>query len=141
MQTLKLTKKYEHYPEYKDSGVEWLGMIPKDWELAKVKEVFNLIKEKSFDNSEADVLSLTLSGIKKRNISNNEGQIASSYEGYRHIYKGDIVLNPMDLLRGFVDASKYEGIISPAYSTLRKKDFDTNSQFYNYFFQNHVELI
>lgn len=137
MQRLKLTKKYETYPEYKNSGVEWLGMIPKDWELTKVKEVFNLIKEKSFNNSEAEVLSLTLNGIKKRDISNNEGQIASSYEGYRQIYKGDIVLNPMDLLRGFVDSSKYEGIISPAYTTLRKKNFDTSSQYYNYFFQKH----
>lgn len=137
MQTLILTKKYEKYPEYKDSGVEWLGKIPKDWKMGKVKEVFDLIKEKSFNNSESEVLSLTLNGIKTRDVSNNEGQIASSYEGYRKIYKGDIVLNPMDLVRGFVDASKYEGIISPAYSTLRKKNNKIDSQFYNYFFQKH----
>src|SRR3989344_3836564 len=137
MQTLKLTKKYEKYSEYKDSGVEWLGKIPKEWEVGKVKEVFNLLKERSFNNSEAEVLSLTLQGIKTRDVSNNEGQIAASYEGYRKIIKGDIVLNPMDLVRGFVDSSKYEGIISPAYSTLRKKDKKTNSQYYNYFFQKH----
>ncbi|MFA5931873.1 MAG: restriction endonuclease subunit S [Candidatus Paceibacterota bacterium] len=137
MQTLNLTKKYEKYSEYKDSGVEWLGKIPKEWKVGKVKEVFNLLKERSFNNSESEILSLTLSGIKTRDVSNNEGQIAASYEGYRKIIKGDIVLNPMDLVRGFVDASKYEGIISPAYSTLRKKDKKTNSQYYNYFFQKH----
>ena len=137
MQALKLTKKYEKYPEYKNSGVEWLGKIPKEWRVGKVKEVFSLLKERSFNNSEAEVLSLTLNGIKTRDISNNEGQIAASYEGYRKIIKGDIVLNPMDLVRGFVDSSKHEGIISPAYSTLRKKKKETNSQFYNYFFQKH----
>ena len=137
MQTLKLTKKYEKYSEYKDSGVEWLGKIPREWRVGKVKEVFDLLKQKSFNNSESEVLSLTLNGIKIRDISNNEGQIAASYEGYRKIKKGDIVLNPMDLIRGFVDASKYEGIISPAYSTLRKKDNKINSQYYNYFFQKH----
>ncbi len=137
MQTLNLTKKYEVYPEYKDSGVEWLGMIPKEWRVGKVKEVFKLLKERSFNNSESEILSLTLNGIKTRDVSNNEGQIAASYEGYRKIIKGDIVLNPMDLVRGFVDSSKYEGIISPAYATLRKKDKEINSQYYNYFFQKH----
>lgn len=137
MQKLKLTKKYQKYPEYKDSGVEWIGKVPRGWRIGKTKEVFNLLKEKSFNNSESEVLSLTLNGIKVRDISNNEGQIAASYEGYRKIIKGDIVLNPMDLIRGFVDASRFEGIISPAYSTLRKKNKDTDSQFYNYFFQKH----
>lgn len=137
MQTLNLAKKYEKYSEYKDSGIEWLGKIPKEWKVGKVKEVFNLLKERSFNNSESEILSLTLNGIKTRDVSNNEGQIAASYEGYRKIIKGDIVLNPMDLVRGFVDSSRYEGIISPAYSTLRKKDKKTNSQYYNYFFQKH----
>ncbi|MCX6717154.1 MAG: restriction endonuclease subunit S, partial [Candidatus Taylorbacteria bacterium] len=114
-----MTKKYEKYPEYKNSGIEWLGKIPKNWQVGKVKEVFNLLKEKSFNNSESEILSLTLNGIKTRDVSNNEGQIAASYEGYRKI------------------SSKYEGIISPAYSTLRKKNNGTNSQFYNYFFQKH----
>ena len=41
MQTLKLTKKYETYPEYKNSGIEWLGMIPKDWEAKKLKKLFD----------------------------------------------------------------------------------------------------
>lgn len=29
--------KYKAYPEYKDSGVEWLGDIPKGWTISKVK--------------------------------------------------------------------------------------------------------
>jgi len=29
--------KYQKYPEYKDSGVEWLGDIPKGWELKRLK--------------------------------------------------------------------------------------------------------
>lgn len=39
MQTLKLTKKYEKYPEYKDSGVEWLDNIPMEWSVEKLKHV------------------------------------------------------------------------------------------------------
>ena len=46
MQKLKLTKKYEKYPEYKDSGVEWIGKIPKGWGIDKLKNKFNFEKGK-----------------------------------------------------------------------------------------------
>ena len=29
--------KYQAYPEYKDSGVKWLGMVPKEWSILKLK--------------------------------------------------------------------------------------------------------
>lgn len=39
MQTLKLTKKYEAYLEYKDSGVDWLGKIPNEWRMKKMRHL------------------------------------------------------------------------------------------------------
>ena len=135
--TLKITKKYETYSEYKDSGVAWIGKIPKEWNVKKIKALFYLSEERSFQNGEESILSLTLRGIKQRDITDNEGQIAASYEGYKKIKKGDIVLNPMDLRRGFVDASPHDGIISPAYSVLRTKNDSIDSAFYNYYLQKH----
>jgi type I restriction enzyme, S subunit len=35
--------KYLPYPEYKDSGVEWLGEVPKDWEIGRLKFVLKSI--------------------------------------------------------------------------------------------------
>lgn len=32
--------KYKAYPEYKDSGVEWLGAIPEHWKLSKLRYQF-----------------------------------------------------------------------------------------------------
>lgn len=32
-----MAKVYQAYPEYKDSGVEWLGVIPKDWSVTRIK--------------------------------------------------------------------------------------------------------
>ncbi|ENZ7761065.1 restriction endonuclease subunit S [Klebsiella aerogenes] len=32
--------KYKAYPEYKDSGVEWLGAIPEHWKLSKLRYKF-----------------------------------------------------------------------------------------------------
>ena len=31
--------RFRRYPEYKESGVEWIGEIPKGWEVLKVKHV------------------------------------------------------------------------------------------------------
>jgi type I restriction enzyme, S subunit len=50
MQTLKLTKKYETYPEYKDSGIEWLGAIPKSWSVEKLKSRTTFLNGYSFDS-------------------------------------------------------------------------------------------
>ena len=30
---------FPKYPEYKDSGVEWLGEVPAHWELHKLKRL------------------------------------------------------------------------------------------------------
>ena len=35
--------KYKKYPSYKDSGVEWLGEIPTEWEMWKVFHAFNYL--------------------------------------------------------------------------------------------------
>ena len=33
--------KFERYPDYKDSGVEWLGEIPAHWKVEKAKWLFD----------------------------------------------------------------------------------------------------
>lgn len=36
-QQQRLVAKYQPYPEYKNSGVEWLGLVPRDWTLRRLK--------------------------------------------------------------------------------------------------------
>jgi len=37
METKEIKSKFKKYPEYKDSGIEWLGKIPKEWEIKRLK--------------------------------------------------------------------------------------------------------
>lgn len=46
--------KYREAHEMKDSGVEWLGKIPKDWEITKIKFVSNLIMGQSPSSNEVN---------------------------------------------------------------------------------------
>ena len=45
-----LTGKYQPYPEYKDSGVEWLGDVPEHWVLSRVKDVAVVFGGYPFDS-------------------------------------------------------------------------------------------
>lgn len=42
----------KQYSTYKDSGIEWIGKIPSDWELWKLKHTVNLINEKEDYNGQ-----------------------------------------------------------------------------------------
>ena len=118
----------------KNTGMLWIGQIPVDWELGKVKYAFNRKKEKSIEKDPI-VLSLARAGVKIRDISTNEGQLAASYEGYNPVEPNDLLLNPMDLVSGAnCSISKVSGVISPAYVNLRAKTgFDL--RYYDYYFK------
>ena len=126
---------YNQYNETIDSKLKWIGKMPSHWKLSKFKHNFKFSKSTNTSKNPT-ILSLTLQGIKIRDITTNEGQIARSYDNYTKVYKNDIVLNPMDLISGFVDCSSVEGVISPAYYTL-KPNQDIDPQYYKYYLQKH----
>ena len=104
----------------KDSGVEWIGEIPEGWEVKRLKFVVNILK-RIIGFEGPDVLSITQQGIKVKDISSGEGQLAMDYSKYQIIYKGEFAMNHMDLLTGFVDISKFDGVISPDYRVFVSK--------------------
>ena len=118
----------------KDSGFSWLGYIPNNWDIKKVKHCFYRKNEKAMQNDPV-ILSLARSGVKVRDISNNEGQMAESYFNYNPVDIDDLLLNPMDLYSGAnCSISKVKGVISPAYVNLRALD-GINPVFFDYYFK------
>ena len=118
----------------KNSGVEWIGEIPDDWEVKKVKHSFVRKNEKAMQENPI-VLSLARTGVRERDISNNEGQLAESYYNYNPVDVDDLLINPMDLYSGAnCSISKVKGVISPAYINLRAKK-NVSPVFYDYYFK------
>ena len=117
----------------------WIGEIPVDWEVKRIKNVFYLKKEVSENPQDEQILSLTFGGIVKRDVSSNEGQLPETYNGYTKIYPDDIVMNPMDLRSGWIDRSKYNGIISPSYYVLNKNTDEVDIGYFNYQLQRHYK--
>lgn len=120
--------------EMKDSGFAWIGEIPVNWNIQKVKTAFYRSKAEAHIENPV-VLSLARSGVKVRDISTNEGQLAESYYNYNPVIAGDLLLNPMDLYSGAnCSVSKVEGVISPAYINLRTRG-NYSPSFYDYYFK------
>ena len=88
--------RYRSDDELKDSGVEWIGKIPKDWEVIRGKFLFD---NKKIKNSGAinNVLSLTLNGVIDRDINNFEGLQPESFDGYQEFKKDNLVFKLIDL--------------------------------------------
>ena len=107
--------------EMKYSNIDWIGEIPVTWKVGRVKNGFYRKKEEAHQDNPI-ILSLARAGVKERDMSKNEGQIAESYYNYNVVSKGDLLLNPMDLYSGAnCNVSEISGAISPAYINLRKK--------------------
>ncbi len=111
----------ERYSKYKDSGVKWLGDIPSHWEVKHLRNFLTLFSEKGYGDSK--LLSVTREkGVilrDKDNKDENHNFVPDDLSGYKHINKGDFVINKMKSWQGSYGVSDYEGIVSPAYFTCK----------------------
>lgn len=120
--------------EMKDSGVAWIGAVPSDYRTASVGSLFT-IKKDIIGREPETVLSITQTGIRPKDLSSNEGQNASSYANYQIVNVGDFAMNHMDLLTGWIDISKYEGVTSPDYRVFTLNDKEMPADYFLRVFQ------
>lgn len=122
----------------KDSGVEWIGEIPKDWDIVPTKRFFRNIKRvvgSDVDNYER--LALTMNGVIKRSKEDSEGLQPEKFEGYQILRKNELVFKLIDLENvrtSRVGLSLYTGLVSPAYIVLTNESED--NRFYYYWFMS-----
>lgn len=120
----------------KNSGIEWIGEIPEDWDIYRNKNAFICNKEIVGKNSNStQLLSLTTGGIKCKDINNAEGKLPESFDTYQYVKKNDVVmcLFDLDMSAVFSGISQYDGMISPAYKVLSCQD-RANPLFIHYWF-------
>ena len=114
--------------DMKDSGVEWIGAVPSGYRTASIGSLFT-IKKDIIGREPETVLSITQTGIRPKDLSSNEGQNASSYAHYQIVNMGDFAMNHMDLLTGWIDISKYEGVTSPDYRVFTLNDKEMSAAY------------
>ena len=126
--------------EMKDSGIEWIGEIPKTWTITILSALFSERKCKNSGLAENNLLSLSYGNIVRKNIESNEGLLPASFETYNIIEPGNIVFRLTDLqndkrsLR--TGLCKERGIITSAYVTLQIRS-DDSPRYMHYLFHTY----
>ena len=116
---------FPRYPEYKDSGVKWLGSAPSSWRRARFKEVFREREERSIAGEEMLLSVSAYTGVTPRSEILEDGDHlsrAESLEGYKVCYPNDLVMNIMLAWNRGLGMSPLHGICSPAYSVFQVVD-------------------
>lgn len=127
----------KRYDSYKDSGVEWIGKVPSDWQVYRLKKCLQERKEKNDPIKTDFILSLTnTKGVIPYSEKGDLGNKAKGDpSGYNLAYPGDIVLNSMNVVIGSVGLSNYFGAVSPVYYMLYPRSEKDDVRYYNYIFQ------
>lgn len=109
--------------EMRESGLEWVGTIPKNWVLHPIYYYFGERKNKNILGQEEHLLSLSYGRVIRKDINTNGGLLPESFNTYNIVETNDIIIRPTDLqndkksLR--TGLCKERGIITSAYIALR----------------------
>lgn len=125
------------YDAYKDSGVEWLGYVPSHWVIQKMKFLF---KDTSIKNkAEQTLLSVTQGqGVVPRDwVENRMVMPSGNLESFKYIQEGDFAIS-LRSFEGGLEYCHHNGIISPAYTVLKKNRDDLVNSFYKYLFKSQT---
>lgn len=113
---------YPKHGTYYDSGFEWLGEIPEDWQTIRAKYVLREIDERSRTGDE-ELLSVShLTGVTPRSEKNVNMFLAEDYTGAKLCQPDDVVINTMWAWMGALGVSPMEGLVSPSYGVYRPNE-------------------
>lgn len=120
------------YTEMKDSGIEWVGKIPKEWKVTRMKTILQNVSEKN--HPDATVLSLyrDLGVVPKNSRDDNHNVTSEDTSNYKFVRCGDLVINKMKAWQGSLAVSEFEGIVSPAYYVCKFISNSTDKKYLHY---------
>lgn len=127
-----VTKGLNPDAEMKDSGIAWIGEIPKDWKVDKIK--YHLKRNEPKNPGNAIVLSVyrDYGVIPKDSRDDNHNVTSEDTSKYKYVKKGQLVINKMKAWQGSLAVSDYDGIVSPAYFIYDFIDEEYNHKYFHY---------
>ena len=132
--TEAVTKGLETDAEMKDSGIEWVGQIPINWQVMSNKYVMSKIKDICPIYKGQDILSLTINGVIIRDLDAG-GKMPTTFDGYQKLYPNNLLmcLFDYDVTPRCIGLIKNNGLTSPAYSQFIMKNNNSSRYYYYYY--------
>lgn len=130
--TEAVTKGLNPDAEMKNSGIAWIGEIPKDWKVDKIK--YHLKRNEPKNPGNAIVLSVyrDYGVVPKDSRDDNHNVTSEDTSKYKYVKKGQLVINKMKAWQGSLAVSDYDGIVSPAYFIYDFIDEEYNHKYFHY---------
>jgi type I restriction enzyme, S subunit len=100
----------------KDSGQDWIGAVPRHWEVLAAARLFDERDERSKTGNEELLTVSHLTGVTPRSEKTVHMIEAESTVGYKKCLPGDLVVNTLWAWMGAMGTARILGIASPAYN-------------------------
>jgi type I restriction enzyme S subunit len=107
------------YPEYKDSGLPWLGNFPVHWKILRAKYIFREIDERSATGAETHLSMSQRYGLIDSSKIKDWRLLSESYIGGKICKQNDLVLNRLKAHLGVFAHAPQSGVVSPDYTVFR----------------------
>lgn len=127
--------------DFCETGFAWMGKIPTHWELKPFKYVLNERNEKNNPIKSTERLSLSIDkGITLyAEKTTNLDRFKDDFTAYKLAYKGDLVMNSMNMIVGASGVSDYFGCVSPVYYTYFDNEPDhITAKYCEYLFRSRM---
>ncbi len=120
--------------EMKDSGIEWVGKIPKHWSVMHNKYIMTKKKTIKEIYGGEDIISLSMNGVIIRDLDAG-GKMPKTFDGYQIVHPGNLLmcLFDYDVTPRCIGLIKNFGVTSPAYSQFVMNK-NNHSGYYNYYY-------
>lgn len=106
----------------KQSGIEWIGDIPENWETIRCKYLFREIDLRSTTGEETHLSMSQKYGLIPDNQLTERRLLSESYVGGKVCFKDDLVLNRLKAHLGVFALAPQTGVVSPDYTVLRPNE-------------------
>lgn len=121
---------------YKDSGVEWIGAIPKEWNTCKIDTLYS-VRSSRVSDRDFMPLSVTMQGVLPRLQSVAK---TDNHDDRKLVMKNDFVINSRSDRRGSCGISQYDGSVSLINIVLKPtpKNITMEPRYFGWLFRSSV---
>ena len=121
---------------YKDSGVEWIGAIPKEWNTCKIDTLYS-VRSSRVSDRDFMPLSVTMQGVLPRLQSVAK---TDNHDDRKLVMKNDFVINSRSDRRGSCGISQYDGSVSLINIVLKptSKNITMEPRYFGWLFRSSV---
>ena len=128
--------------EMKDSGIEWIGIIPSSWTIFPANGVFSEVKEKNMDLKLTNAFSFKYGEIvDKKQVGDVDNNLKETLSSYTIVRKNTILINGLNLNYDFVSQRvaivNESGVITSAYLAIQPDENKINPRFVLYLLKSY----